>query len=134
MAERDIGNAPQLNDRIPYVYIFKTKEETKNMLNEINKDIVEKTKKRKKLLQGDLIETPDYVLEHKLPIDYLFYLTNQLTNPLSQLFAIFENVDGDIDTKEKAFKKRVIKPLEQRYKNTQNCVKTIDMFFTPLKI
>jgi len=129
MAERDIGNAPQLNDRIPYVYIFKTKEETKNMLNEINKDIVEKTKKRKKLLQGDLIETPDYVLEHKLPIDYLFYLTNQLTNPLSQLFAIFENVDGDIDTKEKAFKKRVIKPLEQRYKNTQNCVKTIDMFF-----
>lgn len=126
---RDPGNAPQLNDRIPYVYVSIDKEKTKQMLMEYNKDIVEKTKKRKKLLQGDLIEHPQYVQDHDLPIDYLFYLTNQLTNPLTQLFGIFENVDGDVEIKEKAFKQRVIKPLEKKYKNKQCGIQTLDMFF-----
>ena len=129
ITQRDPGNAPQLNDRIPYVYVYIDKEKTKDLLIEYNKDIFEKTKKRKKLLQGDLIETPQYVEENDLQIDYLFYLTNQLTNPLTQLFGIFEDVDGDVDEKEKAFKKRFIKPLEKKYKNRQDGIQTIDMFF-----
>ncbi len=129
IAKRDPGNAPQLNDRIPYVYIFVDKEKTREMLNEYNKDITDKTKKRKRLLQGDLIEHPEYVQQHDLKIDYLFYLTNQLTNPLTQLFGIFENVEGTIEEKEKAFTKRVMKPLEKKYKNKQNGVQTIDIFF-----
>lgn len=129
IAERDPGNAPQLNDRIPYVYVTIDKETTKEMLNEYNKDIIEKSKKRKKLLQGDLIEHPDYVQEHNLKIDYLFYLTNQLTNPLTQLFGIFEEIDGSVEEREKTFTKRVMKPLEKQYKQKQSGIMTIDMFF-----
>ena len=70
MALRDPGNAPQLNDRIPFVAI-----EVKN-------------KKGVKMLQGNRIEHPDYILEHKLKIDYLFYLTNQIINPASQFLEL----------------------------------------------
>lgn len=137
MAKRDPGNAPQLNDRIPYVYVYVDKETTRDMLNEYNKDIVEKTKKRKKLLQGDLIEHPEYVQQNNLKFDYLFYLTNQLTNPLTQLFGIFENIgqtefkdiEEEIKLKEKAFTKRVMKPLERKYKNRQDGIQTLDVFF-----
>jgi hypothetical protein len=68
IAERDPGNAPQLNDRIPFVAV------------EV------KEKKGIKLLQGNRIEHPDYILEKKLKIDYLFYLTNQIINPATQFF------------------------------------------------
>ena len=76
MTERDPGNKPQVNDRIPFVYI-----QTKN--------------KDKKVLQGDKVEHPDYVIENKLKIDYGFYITNQLMKPISQIFAlIIEQLDG----------------------------------------
>lgn len=65
--ERTPGNAPQVNDRIPYAYI-----EVKN----------------EKCLQGDRIEHPDYIREKKLKVDYSFYLTNQIQNPVLQLYAL----------------------------------------------
>jgi hypothetical protein len=37
---------------------------------------------------GDKIETPDYILQHGLPIDYSHYITNQLMKPLQQLFGL----------------------------------------------
>ena len=70
MAKRDPGNAPQLNDRIPFVAI------------EV------KDKKGVKLLQGNRIEHPDYIIENKLKIDYLFYLTNQIINPATQFLEL----------------------------------------------
>lgn len=66
MAKRDPGNAPQLNDRIPFVAI------------EVP------SKKGVKMLQGERIEHPEYILEQGLKIDYLFYLTNQIQNPAKQ--------------------------------------------------
>lgn len=63
MAARDPGSKPQVNERIPYIYV------------EINE------KKGKKILQGNRIEHPDYIKKNKLRIDYLFYLTNQVMNP-----------------------------------------------------
>lgn len=65
--ERTPGNAPQVNDRIPYAYI-----EVKN----------------EKCLQGERIEHPDYIREKKLKVDYSFYLTNQIQNPVLQLYAL----------------------------------------------
>ena len=57
IGRRDPGNKPQPNDRIPYVYIqYKGK----------NDDVI---------LQGDKIETPSYIIENKVPIDYHFYIT-----------------------------------------------------------
>ena len=67
MGERDPGNKPQINDRIPYVYI-QTGGDVK--------------------LQGDKIEHPDYVREKQLTPDYQFYITNQLMKPVCQLYAL----------------------------------------------
>jgi DNA polymerase elongation subunit (family B) len=67
IAERDPGNKPSSGDRIPYVYINTT---------------------NKKALQGEKIETPTYVKENKLKIDYSFYITNQIMKPVAQVFAL----------------------------------------------
>ena len=70
MKERDPGNAPQVNERIPYVAI------------------VVPQVKGKKLLQGDRIEHPNYVIENNLKVDYLFYLTNQVMKPTVQFLKL----------------------------------------------
>jgi len=64
---RDAGNKPKPGDRIPYMYF------------------VRKTKAK---LQGDKIETPEYMRQHKLGIDYEFYITNQIMKPILQIFAL----------------------------------------------
>ena len=75
MAKRDPGNAPQSNDRIPFV------------------TIVTIPKKGVKQLQSDRIEHPEYILEKKLKIDYLFYLTNQIMNPAKQFLDLIMKPD-----------------------------------------
>ena len=70
MGERDPGNKPKSNDRIPYVYIVK------------------KETKHKKLLQGDKIETPEFIKKNNLEINYLHYITNQIAKPVCQLFSL----------------------------------------------
>jgi DNA polymerase elongation subunit (family B) len=67
--ERDPGNAPKANDRVDYVYIV--------------------TKNTKSKLQGDRIETPEYVVKKKIKLDYNFYITNQLKEPLEQIMSLF---------------------------------------------
>jgi len=67
MTARDPGNKPSSGDRIPFVYIN-------------NPD--------KKALQGEKIETPTYILENNLKIDYSFYITNQIMKPVQQVFAL----------------------------------------------
>lgn len=66
MKQRDPGNAPSANDRIPYLMIYKEK------------------KKGVKMLQSEIIETPDYIKTNNLKIDYLYYITNQLEEPIVQ--------------------------------------------------
>lgn len=66
IGERDPGNRPQVNDRIPFVYI----------------------KVPDAKLQGDRIEHPDYITENNLTPDYLHYITNQIMNPVLQLYAL----------------------------------------------
>ena len=68
---RDPGNKPTSGDRIPFVYVV-TKEPAKG----------------KKVLQGDKIETPTFIKENNLQIDYSFYITNQIMKPLLQLFGL----------------------------------------------
>jgi DNA polymerase elongation subunit (family B) len=69
IGERDPGNKPQVNDRIPFVYI----------------------KVPDAKLQGDRIENPDYIVENNLTPDYLHYITNQIMNPVLQLYALCLN-------------------------------------------
>ena len=74
MADRDPGNRPLSNDRIPYMYI-----ETKGKVN----------------LQGERVETPEYINKNKLKVDYLFYITNQIKKPaLKFLDLLLENAEA----------------------------------------
>jgi DNA polymerase elongation subunit (family B) len=72
IGERDPGNKPQVNDRIPFVYIQQPPPTSKNA----------------KILQGERIEHPDYIREHKLKPDYTFYITNQIMKPILQVYGI----------------------------------------------
>lgn len=70
IAARDPGNAPAVGDRMSYVYVLPPPGQ------EVSK------------LQGDRIETPQYVLENKLKLDYMYYIEHQITNPVCQLFGL----------------------------------------------
>ena len=67
IGKRDPGNRPKPGDRMKFVFI---------------------TNPDKKALVGEKIETPEFIEENKLPIDYTHYITNQLMKPLQQLFGL----------------------------------------------
>jgi len=64
MGQRDPGNKPQSNDRIPYVFIM--------------------TKQKKIKLQADKVEHPNYVIENNIKLDYLYYIEKQIMKPSIQ--------------------------------------------------
>ena len=73
MAARDPGNKPNVGDRLKFVHI----------------------QAPEKRLQCDKIEHIAYAAEKKLPLDTLFYVTNQIQNPVAQLFALcIEEIPG----------------------------------------
>ena len=41
--------------------------------------------KDKKVLQGDRIEDPQYIIDQNISLDYEFYITNQIMNPVKQV-------------------------------------------------
>ena len=67
ISQRDPGNKPKPGDRMKFVHV-------------VHKD--------SKALQGEKIETPEFILKNQIPIDYSFYITNQLMKPLQQLFGL----------------------------------------------
>jgi hypothetical protein len=67
IGKRDPGNKPKSGDRIKFVFIQND---------------------NKKALQGEKIETPQFIVENNLAIDYNHYITNQLMKPLMQLFGL----------------------------------------------
>ena len=90
MEERDAGNKPQVGDRLSYVYVANRRDEKK---------------------QGDKIESVEYVREKKLKPDVEFYITNQIQNPVAQLFALaIEDLDG--------YKKKNYDKLFEEYRET----------------
>ena len=85
MAERNPGNKPKPNDRIPYAYIKLSHNELYDY-NNLYKSGPKKGKpKPKKILQGNRIEHPDYIKEKELKLDYNFYISNQIMNPVKQV-------------------------------------------------
>ena len=96
MTARDPGNKPGSGDRIPFVYI---------------------ASKDKKALQGEKIETPSFILENGLKIDYSFYITNQIMKPVQQVFALV--LEKMWESKNKLGKiKSFAKEVETLRKNT----------------
>lgn len=85
MAERNPGNKPKPNDRIPFMYRVLPKE-TLYDYNNLYKSGARKGQPReKKVLQGDRIEHPDFMEENNIQIDYKFYISNQIMNPVKQV-------------------------------------------------
>ncbi len=73
MGERDPGNKPQANDRIPYVFIQTEKDPGRNWKN---------------IKTGENVEHPIYVKKNKLKIDYLYYIEKQIRKPLQRFLAL----------------------------------------------
>jgi hypothetical protein len=84
---RDPGNKPDVNERVPFVYIVP---------------------KGKVKLQGDRVEDPKYVLENKLELDYLFYITNQIMKPSIQFLELIAH------NPEKLFQNYINKEINRR--------------------
>jgi DNA polymerase elongation subunit (family B) len=87
---RDPGSKPGPGDRIPFVYIASND---------------------KKALQGEKIETPSFITENNIKIDYSIYITNQIMKPVQQVFAlVLEKIwemQGKALTKGKKFQKEI---------------------------
>ena len=95
---RDPGNKPSSGDRIPFVYI---------------------AIKDKKALQGEKIETPTYIIENGLKIDYSFYITNQIMKPVQQVFALVLEKIWEMNKKLPKLKqfKKDVETLRKEYIN-----------------
>jgi hypothetical protein len=77
IAKRDPGNAPASGERIGFVYIAPPPGQLAPKL------------------QGDRIETPDYIRAKQLQPDYQYYIQHQLENPIGQLFGLMvEQIPG----------------------------------------
>tara|TARA_R110000803_G_scaffold196909_1_gene260355 strand:+ start:1119 stop:3941 length:2823 start_codon:yes stop_codon:yes gene_type:complete len=76
MRERKPGSEPQSGDRVPYI---------------LTKTDNPKAKAFEKS------EDPNYVEEHNIPVDYLYYFENKFLNPVCDLLdPLFDNVKQDI--------------------------------------
>ncbi|NBO61835.1 MAG: hypothetical protein EBU82_12885, partial [Flavobacteriia bacterium] len=77
IAKRDPGNAPASGERIGFVYIAPPPGQLAPKL------------------QGDRIETPDFIRQKQLQPDYQYYIEHQLENPIGQLFGlVVEQIPG----------------------------------------
>jgi len=104
IGQRDPGNKPRPGDRMRFVHIVND---------------------TKKALQGEKIETPEFIVANDLKIDYIFYITNQLMKPLQQLLGLaleqiwaYQNKHGMIKT----FKKDMVQ-MEKEYDNLEILMK-----------
>ena len=88
-AARDPGNRFETNDRIPFVYFYSPVHNNNT-------------------LQGDRIETPEYMQKYNKTIDYAYYIDKQLKKPLGQIFC-------DLLDREEQFN-NIIKNAIDKYK------------------
>jgi DNA polymerase elongation subunit (family B) len=79
IAQRDPGNKPQSGDRIEFAVVKVKNDDPK-----------------KKLLQGELIETPAFIKQNNKEVDYLFYMTNQIQNPATQFLELVDSKIGEL--------------------------------------
>lgn len=96
IGEREPGNKPASGDRIPYIFIHTNSSSG---------------------LQGDKIETPTFITDNKLKIDYSFYITNQIMKPLLQVYALVYEKILEIQNKKPKLKyfQSQVKQLKIKY-------------------
>ena len=104
IAKRDPGNKPKSGDRMKYLVVCQG--DAKDKL-------------------GERIETPEYTIEKKIPIDYLYYIENQLMEPLKQLFGLALERIWELQGKTSALKtfKKDIAALEEEFPDLETFMK-----------
>lgn len=100
IGKRDPGNKPKPGDRMKFVFIVNDTP---------------------KALMGDKIETPEFIVENRLKIDYTHYITNQLMKPLQQLFGLALEQIWELQGKKSAIKtyQTEMKRMEIEYPDTE---------------
>jgi len=98
---RDPGNKLGPGDRVPFVYVA--------------------VPNKKGLLQGDKIETPAFIKEKGLKIDYSFYITNQIMKPTQQVFALVLEKIWLMNNKGKKFRQfqKDVEILKKNYEDRE---------------
>ncbi len=99
IGKRDPGNKPNVGDRISYIYIY-------------NSD--------KKALQGDKIETPDFIKSNNIKIDYSFYITNQIMKPVQQLLALVLEDLPKFKSERERFLNAELRKMRKKYTDDMN--------------
>lgn len=97
---RTPGNKPQVNDRLQYIFV-----EHPNA----------------KALQGERIETPEFIREMKLKPDFNHYITHQLMNPILQLFAVVIDKIPGYNRSIDYFKDELARLLAANFKTPEKC-------------
>ena len=83
MESRDKGTAPKVGDRIAFIYVAENSKAAK---------------------QGDRIEEVGFVRKNGLTPDATFYITNQVQNPVAQLFALcIDQLDGYVPPRKPSY-------------------------------
>lgn len=97
IGKRDPGNKPKSGDRIKFLHF-------------VNADAK---------LNGDRIETPEFIKDNNLPIDYTYYITNQLMKPLQQLFSLALEQIWEMNNKGTLLRKhkKEVAELEKQYED-----------------
>ena len=113
ITRRDPGNKPLSNERIHFMYIkinefepngyVKVKVKVNNGFFKNGKEKYktiyqngEQKYKRRKVLPGERIDTPEYIKKNKIPLDFSYYISNQIMNPVEQLLELHEDYKGSI--------------------------------------
>lgn len=85
IGKRDPGNKPKPGDRIQFAYICGSKKQ----------------------LQGEKIETPEFMKEKGLAPDYEHYITNQLMKPIEQVIELVLDQVPEYQAKREAVEKEI---------------------------
>lgn len=108
MMKRDPGSAPQVGDRVPFVFVVRPSGKGLGWSKQI---------------QGDLVEHPGYLKEVNrdktmIRIDYLYYLEHQLRKPLLEILLLFHPQPAQF-----------LNDLELKYSLRRSGQSTIEQFF-----
>ena len=80
----------------------------KDKYNQIHNDKCKKPLNNK-LLQGDMIDHPLYIIDNKLKIDFKYYLEHQIEKPVYQIFELVMNNP-----------EKIIEDLMRKFNNMKN--------------
>jgi DNA polymerase delta subunit 1 len=98
MTRRDPGTAPKVGDRLQFVFVAENSKASK---------------------QGDRIEEVGYVRAKGLTPDAQFYITNQIQNPVAQLFALcIDKLDGYVPPRRPSYT-TMYEQLLEKYENDE---------------